>query len=215
MVRRGSASVQLGELDTQNQEPEVVFSGFSGGAHCCQIRSIFFERLGQEEWGQLDASYDGEFTPALDHSGKGRLVFKGVDDNFLYAFSSYAESWAPIQFMALENGKLGNVTREPAYRRHLEEQLNRMKKEKPAQREGSNGFWAAYVALHVLLGDDKNAWEEMLKGFDQESLLGLKTCVERDSKQECLKEESFPTFPVALRAFLIKSGYLKVEKPVP
>lgn len=106
LVRPRSA-LHVRDLDADG-EPEVVVDLFSGGAHCCWSTVVFVPKDGTyrarlAQWG--NAGYTLE---DLDGNGMPELVT--TDDSFSSAFTSYAASYRPPQFLALVGQKLRDVT---------------------------------------------------------------------------------------------------------
>jgi hypothetical protein len=73
-----------------------------------------------------------------------------------------------------------------------------------------NGFLAAYVATKSLVDELFDGWDRMLLRYDSKDLSGLRECqAEYDEKGNCkAKEIVYDSYPQALRAFLIETGYL-------
>lgn len=204
---RFTGGVFLQDLDG-NGVTEVVVRTFSGGAHCCTNYTIYTRQNNQfvkTETGFLDG-IGGTFQD-LDKDGK--VEFITIDNSFLYAFSSYAASFAPSQIYTFTNGKFNNVTRR--YSQHLKsrawEMYQAFLQSKKEQYE-VNGILAGYVAQKALLGEYEEGWKFMLANYDRTSDWGLAIY------QENREIGKYPNFPTALRAFLIQQGYLdKNGKP--
>lgn len=198
---RYSAGVSLKDLDG-NGIVDVVIKTFSGGAHCCTNFSIYSRHNNQfvkTETGLLD----GEGGSFEDLNGDGKLEFVTYDNSFLYTFSSYAGSFAPSLIYAFKNGKFENVTR--SYTKQLKpvawEMYQAFLRNK---RENSevNGILAGYVAQKTLLGEYQQGWKFMLANYDRTSDWGL-PIYQRDRQVG-----KYLNFPTALKALLIKQGYL-------
>ncbi len=98
-----NGSISLKDLDGNNL-PEVIFSTYSGGAHCCTNFSIYTwykNQFIETETGYLDGG-GGEFK---DLNGDGKIEFLTVDNAFLYRFSSYAGSFPPSLILSFNNGE--------------------------------------------------------------------------------------------------------------
>ncbi|MBW8282691.1 MAG: hypothetical protein K0M55_03735 [Rhizobium sp.] len=113
--RVGIYPLQWGELG-------VVFSSFSGGAHCCT--AVALAHAGDDAVKTVElGTFDGFGVRPADLDEDGNVEFDLRDDRFLYAFSSYAESLAPVKIMALRDGAVNDVTREDAFRPVIERRL--------------------------------------------------------------------------------------------
>ena len=77
--------------------------------------------------------------------------------------------------------------------------------------ESPNGFLAGYVANKALVGELYDGWDRMTQRYDASSDWGLKECKgDLDDNGKCLGREAvYSSFPEALRAFLIDTGYIK------
>jgi hypothetical protein len=204
-------SVQIAELDPVNQNPEVVVSFYTGGAHCCSETSVVTSSADGATWKTVDVGeFDGGPLLAVDLDSDGRYEFETRDNAFLYAFGCYACSEAPLSILAIENGAVKNVSREerfrPVHAAHLKTMVGNVPEEEP------NGFLAGYVGEKILLGEGKSAWQLMLAHYDRDSDWGLEVCAEKANEEgECPAGTIKLTFPDALERMLNENGY-KVEK---
>lgn len=198
---RYMGSIFLEDLD-KNNLPEVIISTYSGGAHCCTNFIIYSwqnDRFVEMDMGYLDG-YGGEFK---DISEDGKIEFLTADNAFLYRFSGYASSFPPSLILSFDNGEFTNVTRQ-----HFQELKSTAWQMYQAfvnaKNEGYevNGILAGYVAQKILLGEYEEGWKFMLANYDRTSDSGL----EIYRGDEVVGR--YPDFPTALRAFLIKEGYL-------
>ena len=110
------ALAQIAEMDASNPYPEIVFSTFTGGAHCCNdVRIVTCSKDGAK-WSTVDAgSYDGFIKGVEDADFDGVFEIVRTDNAFLYAFSSYAGSFGPQQVRKLKTGKLVEATFEKGF----------------------------------------------------------------------------------------------------
>lgn len=113
---------QIGIYPLQWAEPGVVFSSFSGGAHCCTAVALAHSSDDAVKTVDL-GTFDGFGVAPADLDEDGNVEFDLRDDRFLYAFSSYAESAPPVKIMALRDGEASDVTREDAFRPVVERRL--------------------------------------------------------------------------------------------
>ncbi len=201
--------VQIAEMDLLNAHPEIVFSTYTGGAHCCSDTRVLTSAKDGRSWREIVAGlFDGEPLGARDLDGDGRYELATSDNAFLYTFGCYACSTAPLLVLALEDGKLKNVSRNPTFRPN---QLNSLKHMIGSANEDSdrNGFLAGYLGQKSLLDEGKQAWQLMTKYYDHKSEWGLESCsVKPDDKGECPKGKMVKrTFPEALKIFLKENDY--------
>ena len=201
--------VQIAEMDPGNPYAEIVFSTYSGGAHCCSDTHILASSKDGKKWRDIEAgAFDGGPLKARDLDGDGRYEIATRDNAFLYTFACYACSTAPLQILRLDDGKMKNVSGDAAYRPHQIDSLRRMV-EWAGEDVDRNGFLAGYVAQKILLGEGAAAWKLMLKHYERKSDWGLESCtVKEDDKGECPKgRKVMLSFPQALEKFLTEAGY--------
>lgn len=194
------------KLDPDDTSSQVLISAFSGGAHCCSDLTMHESRNGQ--WRSVElGSWDGD-TPSMpaDLDGDGIKEFQFVDQAFLYAFASYADSWAPPLIHKVVNGQVEDVSTSPAFRAVFEAALIESRE---ACLERSNGACAAYVAAAARIGRLDTAWEDMLGAYDQASEWTLPTACRVRTAGECPvgADLIFSTYPEALQWFLGEHGY--------
>ncbi len=201
--------VQIAEMDPANPYPEVVFSTYTGGAHCCSDTRILTSSKDGKSWQEVEVgSFDGGPLEARDLDGDGRYELATRDNAFLYTFGCYACSTAPLLVLTLEGGKLKNVSADPEFRDHQIDSLKRIVEWAEGDSD-RNGFLAGYVGQKILLGEGKPAWELLLKYYDRKSDWGLESCtVKRDDKGDCPRGKTVKlTYPDALKRFLADNGY--------
>ena len=205
--------VQIAELDPGNPYPEVVFSIFTGGAHCCSDTRVLASSPDGKTWRDIEVGmYDGGPLGVSDLDGDGRYEFSMHDNAFLYTFSCYACSTAPFHVLQLANGKLVDASTAPAFRDRHVDALRRMVERADADMD-INGFLAGYVAQKILLGEGAQAWKLMEKYYERKTGWGLETCsVKQNDKGECPPGKMVKlNFPDALERFLKEAGY-RLEK---
>lgn len=200
--------VQIAEMDLSNPYSEVVFSTYSGGAHCCSDTRVLTSSADGKTWREIRVGdFDGGPLGVSDLDGDGRHEFIMRDNAFLYSFACYACSTAPYRVLRLEGGKIEDVSASPAFRDRQAQSLIRMI---ARAREGmdANGFLAGYVAQKILLGEGNEAWRFMLKYYDRETDWGLEACTVRKNNWQCPPGKTVKlSFPEALRRFLNGRGY--------
>ncbi|MEO1146656.1 MAG: hypothetical protein AAFY26_13810 [Cyanobacteria bacterium J06638_22] len=197
-----SGAIALQDLDSDGNA-EVIVETFSGGAHCCTTHEIYswsgdgfaFSSTGLRDGG------GGIFE---DLNGDGAIEFVGVDNAFLYAFSSYVGSFPPSQIYTFQNGTLADTTRQ--FPDHLRSHAWAMYQAVESSEESGyevNGILAGYVAQKILLGEYEEGWDFMLAHYEQTNDWGLD--IYSDEGEVVGRH---PDFPSALQAFLIDMGYL-------
>lgn len=194
----------------------LMLESYTGGAHCCTHVQVVVPSAGGFDVVDLGA-YDGERLAERpsDIDGDGAVDFVVTDDSFLYAFTSYAESVPPPKFLNVVGGRVVDVSTKPAFRPRFERLRARLARSCSRRRpgQGSNGACAAYVAAAARVGKFDAAWADMLVAYDQkgDSPVWLPTgCRVATDGAECPEAETirYATFPEALRAFLIRQGYI-------
>lgn len=201
-----AAKVAVTRLSAADPVPQVLVSSFSGGAHCCSSLTVLESREGRWRSHNL-GSWDGDAPPLpRDIDGDGVKEFEFLDQAFLYAFASYAESWAPPLVQTLANGQVQDVSKSAAYRSLYQQDAAETRS---ACLAGGNGACAAYVASSARAGRLDDAWAEMLGAYDQASDWILPTACRVRTASECPAgaQLSFSTYPEALQWFLGEHGY--------
>lgn len=185
--------LSVGRLDRAGNR-FVMWQAYTGGAHCCfNIQLILPDgpAPGIVSLGNFDMEMMTDIPSDVD--GDGRTDFVLRDNDFLYAFASFAGSFAPPQIWNVESGRAVNVSAAPRYRALF---VDAMAETRPIcldrQSGERNGACAAFVAAAARIGEADSAWAEMLQAYDREG----------DG------DERGP-FPRRLRAFLVAHGYLR------
>lgn len=203
------AEIGVGKLDAASPHSQVLFTSFSGGAHCCAVIQVLDYLGGQ--WKSIEiAVQDGDRLGAFpnDLDGDGQREFELTDGRFLYAFESYAGSRAPSLIKALENGVLRDVSKEKRFRPTFEAYMNEVE---PECLQRSNGPCAAFVAAAARAGTFEAAWQTMLASYDTTSDWTFPTACRvaaGDSGCPPGQEIAFASFPESLRWFLGDAGYI-------
>jgi hypothetical protein len=206
-----ASEVTLVRLDPKSPLPQVVFTYFWQGAHCCTVTKIASLSEGQA-WHAIE----GE---ALD--GGGGYVFEDIekagfsyllsnDQSFYYAFDSYAGSSAPLRIHQLIGDKLADVTKEPKLKPRLLQSLYALEEGASEDSWHSNGFLAGWVAAAILVDRGKEAWAKMLANYDHHSDFGPEKCITSIPLERCPENKKVRlAFPWALRQFLHDQGYIR------
>lgn len=200
---------QVVEMDPSNAYPEIVFSSYTGGAHCCSQTWIVSAGRDGKSWKMIDAGlFDGGPLAANDVDGDGRFELVTRDNRFLYAFGCYACSAAPLQILRVEKGTIVDASAEQSYRDAHGTNLAAIVQAYDGGSAESNGFFAGYVGQKIRLGEGRQAWEFMQANYDRSSDWGLDACsVKFDAQGNCPGKTIRLTFPQALKRFLADAGY--------
>jgi serine protease Do len=207
----GFAQAGVIRLDSQTPEPQFVFTRYSGGAHCCTRTFILTRPNGAESWIMVDAGeLDGEGYGFIDLDGDSVYELAQIDNNFLYSFDSYANSFAPVVYRKLSGGALEDVSGKPVALHALKQDIAALEFTTRLDPSvwNSNGFLAAWVASKIRLGSGEEAWATMLENFDRKSEFAQKQCLVQYEAEACPANlvKDIP-FPQALARFLEVSGY--------
>lgn len=184
----------VGRLDGEGHR-FLMWQAYTGGAHCCfDIQLILLDgpERGIVSLGIFDMEMMMEVPADVD--GDGRTDFVMRDNSFLYAFASFAGSFAPPQIWNVERGRTVNVSAAARYRPLFVEAIAETGPIclDPRGGEDRNGACAAFVAASARIGDFEGAWRAMLGGYDRRD----------DGHRD-------GPFPRRLRAFLVAHGYLR------
>ena len=200
----------LVRLDPSTPFPQVVATRYTGGAHCCTNTTIATE-LANSEWTLVRGQeLDGGGYSFRDIDGDGIAELLAVDNTFLYAFNSYAGSFAPEKIYRLSGVQLVDVTTDPPFHRRLVQDLAGL--EFLARQDPSlwhaNGFLAAWVASKARLGQVSDAWDKMIPLYDHSSDFGEMICTSGGPFDKCPSADvrALP-FPLSLARHLAKNGY--------
>jgi S1-C subfamily serine protease len=210
---RVTAEIEALRLDN-TPDPQIVFTSFWGGAHCCTMTKIATRAGGV--WRVLAAqTLDGGGYSFEDIDRDGTLELVSSDNTFLYAFGPYSDSYAPVQITKVVDGRLVNVTRNPRFTSYIRERLT--KQEEYATKESgpwrSNGFLAGWVAMKALAGEFEDGWRRALALYDRNSDWALTECTAARVQGMCpAGAERKLTFPVALRKHLEREGYVSASR---
>lgn len=196
----------LVEMDPSNRGPEVVFSSFTGGAHCCTALAVA-DRDAGGRWRVVDlGQWDGDGGAFDDLDGDGEDEFHERDNDFLYAFDCYACSLAPMTIRAVVGGEVRDVSAEPRFRDAHRGWLAELEADAPAAGEAGKGWWAGWVAAKARVGEGREAW----KRFEREYRPGEDDAVDvcAVATSPCPDDQWVKQpFPEALRAFLTERGF--------
>lgn len=170
-----------------DKEPEVIADFYTGGAHCCTYSLIYRYDAKQKQYIESRAFWGNLGYRLKDFEGDGKLEFFSADDNFAYAFASYAGSAFPIKILRFENGEMLDVTRN--YPKQIYSDAYRLwgyYQRAKAEDSEVKGVLAAYLADKYLLGQQADGWKQ------------LETVYRESDREQYFAE---------LRKFLKETGY--------
>ena len=203
----------IAELDPINKYPEVLLSSYSGGAHCCNYIQVLTSDKSAQAWRVVKLGpFDGGPTEATDPLQNGRYILELRDNRFLSRFTPYVGSAAPLRFWMLNGLTFNDISHRTEFKKFYHQSLQADKDWFLEKKHlYSNGFLAAYVASKSMVGELKDGWQQMLKRYDRQSDIGLSFCIAGfDNNGKCRRPPmTYNSFPEALRAFLIDTGYIK------
>lgn len=201
------ARFAVGDLDGGQRSDDLILTSFTGGAHCCTDIAVATKVQGA--WRTVDfGMWDGEGMLEFpsDLGGDASPEFEFVDNAFLYAFASYAGSYAPSVIMKLQNGEAVDVSSDAAYR---QVHINRMVELERVCRGGSNSACAAYVASAARVGQMSPAWSVMLSNYRGDDDWQYPTGCAILTEDECPTSfvVRFNSLPESLQYFLGQRSY--------
>jgi VCBS repeat protein len=91
-------------------EPEVVYSAYSGGAHCCTVVRVYWLKATADGYDPVDHNFGDPGFRVQDLNGDGRPEFVTADDAFAYRFTAYAFSGLPIEILRYTPSDFLDVT---------------------------------------------------------------------------------------------------------
>jgi hypothetical protein len=199
------------QLDKGNPLPQIVFTSYSGGAHCC-TRIYIVEKMASG-WTAFDLGlWEGDgLTSISDVDGDGTYDIVEFDNRFLYTFDDSAVSWSPPVVMNVRNGAVQDVSKQPRYKKFYESWAA---KAKAACAKHSNGACAAYAADAARAGDFAEAWKFVLANYDHNAHWDLPgRCAGKMAGGKCNGKQIKPRdFPESLRWFLEDHDYISRQK---
>jgi hypothetical protein len=204
-----AAEASIAEIDPENAHPEVYFSSYTGGAHCCNS-IVIAEELDGRWIGIAIGEFDGDGNYLEDADGDGLAEIVTVDNRFLYAFDCYACSAAPLTITTIRSGRVFDVSADPRYLAAHREWLAQIESfVDPAQKWTSPGYLAGWVAAKIRVGEDADAWQQLSSSWDAAADEGEEVCLTGETLDDCPeKSRAVLKFPERLRLFLEQTGYL-------
>ena len=144
-----------------------------------------------------------------DLSGDGAIDLKLEDGAFDSMFGCNACTPRPPKLFAVKAGKIVDESSDPTLRGVFAADMKRLAPMCLSNHPDRNGACAAYVADAARAGQFKAAWAAMLKHYERDSKMWQHCKVPRPTwtHGRC-PERHLRSFPDALRAFLISTGYI-------
>ena len=204
-----SAQASIAEIDPDNTHPEVYFSSYTGGAHCCNS-IVVAEELNGNWVGIPIGDFDGDGNYLEDADGDGLAEIVTVDNRFLYAFDCYACSAAPLTITTVRSGRIYDVSADPRYLPAHREWLAQIESfVDPSQQWESPGYLAGWVAAKIRVGEGADAWQQLSSNWNADDDQGEEVCLTGETFDDCPeRSRAVLKFPERLRLFLEQTGYL-------
>lgn len=105
----GQPPLRVRDLDADG-EPEVIYSAYTGGAHCCFVAQVFQLASGASGYTSVDRNFGDPSFDIRDLDGDGRPEIVSADDAFAYRFTAYAFSGLPFLALRYDDGSFRDVT---------------------------------------------------------------------------------------------------------
>jgi len=204
-----AAEASIAEIDPDNGGPEVYFTSYSGGAHCCSTVTVADEVGGR--WTAVPVGeFDGDGNYLEDLNDDGIAEIATVDNRFLYQFDCYACSAAPLVIMTVKGGKVADVSTDPRFLAANREWLGQIEDAvDPAERWTSPGYLAGWVAAKARVGEGEAAMREVRARWNLADDEGEEVCLTGGDPEDCAKKNrAVLKFPDRLELFLRQTGYL-------
>jgi hypothetical protein len=204
-----TAEASIAEIDPGNAHPEIYFTSYTGGAHCC-TSVIVAEEVDGDWVGILIGEFDGDGNYLEDADGDGLAEIVTVDNRFLYAFDCYACSAAPLTITTVRNGNVLDVSADPRFVAVHREWLGQLESfVDPAEKWKSPGYLAGWVAAKTRVGEGADAWQQLSSNWDAAADQGEEVCLTGGYLDDCPeKNRAVLKFPERLGLFLEQTGYV-------
>ncbi|WP_242149291.1 hypothetical protein [Sphingomonas sp. BAUL-RG-20F-R05-02] len=208
------ARIAVVRFSRNDARPGVIIesqSGGSGGNLTAQVLIPEEDGYRAVDVGQQHGSVlEGELADfPTDVSGDGIIDLKLEDGAFDSAFGCNACTPRPPRLFAVKDGEVVDESRDLALRPVFAKEMARLAPICLSKVSDRNGACAAYVADAARAGRFNEAWTAMLKHYQRDQQWGqpCSVPVAAQVNGRCPRGGR-ETFPDALRAFLIRTGYL-------
>jgi hypothetical protein len=204
-----TTEASIAEIDPGHAGPEVYFTSYGGGAHCCTL-VIVATAVGQRWVAVPIGEFDGDGRYLTDLDGDGRAEIATYDNRFLYEFGCYACSAAPLIVLAVTDGEVHDVSADPRYLAAHRDWLGQLESGiDPAERWTSPGFLAGWVAAKIRVGEGEAAWNALNANWDFAADQGEEVCLTGEDIDDCPRRQRVVlSFPERLQLFLRQTGYM-------
>ena len=190
------------DLDADD-EPEVLFDLYTGGANCCYYSESFRFDATQNKYIEKVLRPGLSFPYTLKDLNKdGVPEFSTVDYRFAYKYGSNADTPRPVRVFDWDAGKLLDVTiAYPKLAARDAADLYRVYLKYRKQKEVNlRGVLAAYLADSYNAGNGRKAWRRVVAAY------------RRGDVNRRIPGDTGPfgkAYLKSLRSFLKKLGYLR------
>lgn len=210
------SEASIAEIDPSNDTPEVFFSSYTGGAHCCS--EVYVVEAKGKGWISVSVgAFDGGGSLLEDADGDGVAEIVVVDNAFLYQFDSYAGSAGPLQILTVEAGEVVDTSTDPRFLDAHREWLGEIEGWAVSpERWTMPGWIAGWVAAKVRVGEGDEAWRELQANWVATPDNAVEVCLDGGDSFNCAPSRvARLPFPEALAAFLNDHGYEIAAVPSP
>jgi serine protease Do len=220
-VNKPASELRLVRLDLNSSLPQIVFTYFWQGAHCCTMTKIA-SMSGSGSWHVIGGdTLDGAGYAFEDLEGRKFNYLVSYDQDFYYAFDCYACSYPPLRIQQLRGDSLEDVSSDDKFVHFYLQQLYALEETANKQHDSdlwhSNGFLAGWIATSLRARRPEN-WSLALQLYDHNSDSGLPTekCTIDKPLEECPNDKKVVlAFPAALRELLVHSHYIDDQEKLP
>ncbi len=197
------------EIDPTNLLPEVYFTSYSGGAHCCT--RVIVASATSAGWVATElGTFDGGPDYLEDADGDGAMELVTIDNRFLYTFDCYACSAGPLVIQTVRGGVGADVSNEPGFQEAHRDWLRQLdENEDRDSRWTSQGFLAGWVASRARVGEGAAGFRELTEHWNLAADEGEDWCLDNvEIFDDCpLSRRAVLKFPERLKLFLEWTGY--------
>jgi hypothetical protein len=128
-----------------DEEPEVIYQAYTGGAHCCFAVQIYSLNDAANGYRESDFNFgDVGFRLRPANTGGNRLDLFSADWRFDSVFVAHAASGKPIRILRFEDGELVDVT--DSYRGRIRRDARKWRKLYVRNRDEATGAQLGAVA---------------------------------------------------------------------
>ena len=154
----GDPPLRVLDLDADG-EPEVVYSAYTGGAHCCSVVLVYRLAPGGGSYTSIEHNFGDPGFRIADLNSDGRPDWLTGDDRFAYRYTAYAFSALPVLILRYSPTGFADVTKQfPGRVKRDRDQLWRRYRSVRSRRDGTElGLAAAWAADMYRLGKRSTA----------------------------------------------------------